>query len=547
MKVFKWTPDFQPDVESPIVPVWIALLGLSAHLKDKRTIYSIMNLVGSPLKVDASTLAHNRLSVARVCIELNVLNPIPEHIWINRICKITINNGSYGGFAQPVKYEYIPPYCQTCQKFGHLVAECRVGQSLPLVQKQHQDGDFAILSQPKSHVNQNSPLQAITTIVPPRKRWRPLAVQSQEESQNWQQPELETGSTTGQEQLVIPDQGPTLGPVLIDDHFVRSKGSTETQPGHLSDGDEVHNAQAFSKTLLKSWKQASKIFASRISKPTLDEFVTLGALIEDNTAPLLLGGDFNVISSIAEYRGNETPKLNSISDFSTFIADQSLLDLATTGGYYTWSGVRNMGKVWKRLDRFLLTSSFRDYFTDVRIMLLNRTTSDHAPILLCGDKTDFSRPKQFRVQNMWLSHASFLNFMKSNLEILVVGGGMRALAFKLKRIKKALRVWNRDVFGNVLDRVMNLEQSVSDAKREFDELPTPENRELFHPVEVNFLIDFCSDDFDRISPDKLFMFSYDVQTSVIIVGFPNVASFNNTILPPRDQFKRIHAFLVALS
>ncbi|XP_019186523.1 PREDICTED: uncharacterized protein LOC109181225 [Ipomoea nil] len=117
MRIFKWSPDFRLDIESPIVPVWIAFDGLPAHLQDKRAIYSIANLIGTPLKVDSSTLLHNRPSLARVCVELNVSQSLPNQVWIT--------NGSYGGFNQKVTYEYIPPYCMGCRKFGHLWSDCR--------------------------------------------------------------------------------------------------------------------------------------------------------------------------------------------------------------------------------------------------------------------------------------------------------------------------------------------------------------------------------------------------------------------------------------
>ncbi|XP_019166799.1 PREDICTED: uncharacterized protein LOC109162583 [Ipomoea nil] len=124
MRVFKWTPDFRPEYESPIVPVWISLEGLTAHLHEKRAIYSIANLIGSPLKVDALTLSHNRPSTARVCVELDVSTSPTDQIWIN--------NGSYGGFSQRVTYEYTPPYCLDCRRFGYVTSECRTTKDKPL-------------------------------------------------------------------------------------------------------------------------------------------------------------------------------------------------------------------------------------------------------------------------------------------------------------------------------------------------------------------------------------------------------------------------------
>ncbi|CAH9144229.1 unnamed protein product, partial [Cuscuta epithymum] len=36
MRVTKWSPDFKPNVESPVVPVWLIFEGLPIHLHDKR-------------------------------------------------------------------------------------------------------------------------------------------------------------------------------------------------------------------------------------------------------------------------------------------------------------------------------------------------------------------------------------------------------------------------------------------------------------------------------------------------------------------------------
>lgn len=257
MKVFKWTTDFRPEVESPIVPVWIALEGLPAHLQDKRAIYSIAQSVGSPLKVDTSTLTLNRPSVARVCVELDVSKPFPENIWIN--------HGSLGGFAQPVHYEYIPPYCRSCLRFGHLATECKVS----LVQKQSKDGYADTPIQPKPQTLQKAHMQTTNSTAPPRKRWRPVAVQPPQVFQSEQQHQPLPERVPDQE--IIPDQGPTLGPLLLDDHAIRPEDHADIQPGHLSEGDDVENAQTFSKSLLESWKQSSKLFASKLPVPATDE------------------------------------------------------------------------------------------------------------------------------------------------------------------------------------------------------------------------------------------------------------------------------------
>ncbi|KAI3447060.1 hypothetical protein Pfo_003725 [Paulownia fortunei] len=42
--IFKWSPEFEPNIESSIAPVWIQLPGLPIHLFDKRALRAFQNL-----------------------------------------------------------------------------------------------------------------------------------------------------------------------------------------------------------------------------------------------------------------------------------------------------------------------------------------------------------------------------------------------------------------------------------------------------------------------------------------------------------------------
>lgn len=56
--------------------------------------------------------------------------------------------------------------------------------------------------------------------------------------------------------------------------------------------------------------------------------------------PWVLGGDFNVIASLDEYAGSSMPELGAISYFTDFLASTDLQEFPTTGGIFTWTGVR---------------------------------------------------------------------------------------------------------------------------------------------------------------------------------------------------------------
>ncbi|KDP31715.1 hypothetical protein JCGZ_14928 [Jatropha curcas] len=120
MRVSKWTRNFRPNTDCSIVPVWILFEGLPIHLFDKAALFPIANLIGKPLKVDATTSTLSRRSVARVCVELDLSKDLHNRVWID--------NGDLG-FFQPVSYESLPLFCPKCCRFGHKIQSCPLNSS----------------------------------------------------------------------------------------------------------------------------------------------------------------------------------------------------------------------------------------------------------------------------------------------------------------------------------------------------------------------------------------------------------------------------------
>lgn len=59
-------------------------------------------------------------------------------------------------------------------------------------------------------------------------------------------------------------------------------------------------------------------------------------------------------------------------------------------------------------------------------------------------------PRSFKFQSMWIGRKDFLDVVKSSWEAPVDEFGMLWFYLKLRRLKQALREWNRDKFGNIL-------------------------------------------------------------------------------------------------
>ncbi|PKU61924.1 hypothetical protein MA16_Dca017257 [Dendrobium catenatum] len=107
MKVVKWSPNLDIEVESPIVPIWVSFPFLRPHLFSPRILSGLGSLFGKPLKSDMATASGSRPSMARIMVELDVTKNYPDKIWVGSV---------ETGYVQSVVFEDIPLFCMHCHK-----------------------------------------------------------------------------------------------------------------------------------------------------------------------------------------------------------------------------------------------------------------------------------------------------------------------------------------------------------------------------------------------------------------------------------------------
>ncbi|XP_074565078.1 uncharacterized protein LOC141821603 [Curcuma longa] len=126
LRIFKWTPNFSYTVESSVVPVWIQFPDLPIHMFNKKGLFSAAKIVGTPIKIDEATADCSRLTMALVCVEIDLLKPRIEEFWIG------IGEEKR---LQKVVYERVPNYCKQCCHLGHTEEECYANGNRPKPQR----------------------------------------------------------------------------------------------------------------------------------------------------------------------------------------------------------------------------------------------------------------------------------------------------------------------------------------------------------------------------------------------------------------------------
>ncbi|KAK1326732.1 hypothetical protein QJS10_CPA01g01485 [Acorus calamus] len=124
-----WTVDHQPFILrkcSPFVrmeqerlssiPVWVRLSNLPLHLWEEDSLSRIGSIIGVPLYADSTTMKCSRASYARICVEVEVSQVLPDSILVD------ITPGVRETFK--VDYDWKPSACKYCHTFGHDEAYC---------------------------------------------------------------------------------------------------------------------------------------------------------------------------------------------------------------------------------------------------------------------------------------------------------------------------------------------------------------------------------------------------------------------------------------
>ncbi|XP_074298716.1 uncharacterized protein LOC141629641 [Silene latifolia] len=458
----QWTPTFPTQLHNiSKVPVWVLFHNLDPHLWSASALSKIASKIGSPLYADPVTTNKERLSFARVMVEVELSEPLPDNV--------VINSPFMGQIIQDVEYEWLPYYCTHCKKLGH---EKRVCKQL----KQHTKVTL------KSDTQEGKKLSE-TNIVP----------------------ETVVDDTLGDKALTT-DSGEGCQPEPVVSDFVTLLSServslvhpsmvvTEQQPqspipvslnqfGVLEDSEHEEATTILTSGVKKGFVvqrlsiQKGVTWAEQEVQNTSSQWIhlliTQGAHILETTfvygfnhpsqrlplwdflvskagcaSPWIVLGDVNCVRTVEERISSDPPNIAAMNDFNETVANSGLAELRTQGCCFTWTNKQDHEeRKWVKLDRVLVNAHWLMAFPDSYVEAFTAEISDHSPLVVSLMANEPARKYSFKYLNFWGQDKNFKALIGTEWVTRIKGCAMYSLVQHLKNLKEQLQLdpHNRDL------------------------------------------------------------------------------------------------------
>ncbi|KAH7853523.1 hypothetical protein Vadar_003559 [Vaccinium darrowii] len=215
-----------------------------------------------------------------------------------------------------------------------------------------------------------------------------------------------------------------------------------------------------------SWRLINVYFSSRVEvrRAQWDVFVQYKNCLGEDWA---IWGDMNNIVSIDEKKGGVLPLHSSLRGFQDFISSCQLLDLGFSGYPFTWRNNREgEGFIQERLDRVLVSPSWRTRFPHATVEHLDAIGSDHSALLLQLQSIDSQRRAPFKFDARWVQEEELTPVIQGAWNTQVQGSKFFNVHQKIKACRVSIQNWKKRKRFNSGQRINELKEQIHSIQNE---------------------------------------------------------------------------------
>jgi len=167
----------------------------------------------------------------------------------------------------------------------------------------------------------------------------------------------------------------------------------------------------------------------------------------NETLPIIMGGDFNIIRSPSE-KNNANYSDRWPFLFNAVIDSLNLRELELTGRKFTWANHLH-NQTFEKLDRILVCTDFESKYPLTTVHALTREISDHTPLLCNTNSSSQTYQHQFKFELGWLLRDGFCDMVRDVWNSVVdTGTPIERWQNKIRRLRQYLRGWAKNISGH---------------------------------------------------------------------------------------------------
>ncbi|KAL8522428.1 hypothetical protein ACS0TY_012540 [Phlomoides rotata] len=178
--------------------------------------------------------------------------------------------------------------------------------------------------------------------------------------------------------------------------------------------------------------------------------------------------DFNAILGSQERISARAPNPVSCADFREFIDLEQFFEIEAVGSPFTWATCRSsLNFIASKLNCVLAHVDFINHWDTVAVSILSRVASDHHPLLMVCDKGRPAGIWPLNFLNAWLLDSRFEQVVvQSWWEPFQTSDPLSVVMGKLRRLKKGLKQWIKEIFDDIDRKVAAAKDSLSTIQEE---------------------------------------------------------------------------------
>ncbi|XP_062118859.1 uncharacterized protein LOC133832549 [Humulus lupulus] len=164
----------------------------------------------------------------------------------------------------------------------------------------------------------------------------------------------------------------------------------------------------------------------------------------------LVLGDFNAPFSGQDRSGGKPISDLELVDSVQWLVDTHVEPLRRIGSFFTWTNNQHgAARIYSKIDHALRNEKWIDMFPQSNALFSWEPISDHCSCIVRLQPVLKMGLKLFRFYNYWTEHHEFHDLVIDSWRSPLRATGIKAIFFKMLRLKHCLKVFNRDKIGDL--------------------------------------------------------------------------------------------------